>query len=424
MRLLAWRLFLPGVTLALLACSSPCQAQLVALPGILEGEQLKKINDIYGEVTTSSSGQAGKLIPAFLDSLSTVDQRGISQTYHQMRELLNDPSVVEALIQALKTNRAELASNILYHCRSYSSTGAVDFSLPQIQELALCLSSANPVVRKNICTLLNSVSPPNDTTLQTALIQVMTTDPSAQVRSAAASTLGHFGREVYFKNATPIADAFAKVLSEDANPQVRSAAASGLAQMGGKAAPAAAAVCKALTDNSSQVRYQALQCIVNIGPPCAPAVNELIDLWNAPADPYMHNSKDRLVQAFAAIGAPAATKAVPLIVSQLKERSSIHSVVTALTKMGPDAVSALPQMIKALDTPYAYDREAIARALGTLGPAAKPAVEALKKACRDERSAEGSGNADSAKRSAREALIRITGEAPAINNSTASNEGL
>lgn len=408
--------------LAALSLAQPASlAQLVALPGILEGEQLKRINDIYGEVTSSATGQAGKLIPAFLDSLSTVDQRAMSQTYHQMRELLNDPSVLEALVQALKTNRAELASNILYSCRSYGSNAA-DYTTPQIQELAASLSNPNATVRKNICSLLMNVSPPNDTSIQTALIQAMVSDPSAQVRQAAANSLGHFGREVYFKNATPIAEAYAKVLAEDSNAQVRSAAASGLSQMGGKATPAAKALCKALTDNSSQVRSQVLQSIINVGPPCAAAIPELIDMWNAPNDPYMHNSKDRLVQAFAAIGTDAAVKAIPLMATQLKEHNSVNAVAGAFAKMGPDAAPAVPQLVKALDTPYCYDRECVARALGAIGPAAKPAVEALKKACRDDRTAEGSGSADSAKRSAREALFKITGEAPNINNSTASND--
>lgn len=411
------------VAIALTLCTGMAsnevgQAQLVASPGILEGEQLKRINDIYAEVTSSASGQAGKLIPAFLDSLSNIDARGLSQTYHQFKDLLSDPSVVEALVQALKTNRAEIASNILTNGRHYGGT-TLDFTVSQIQELVMSLTSANANVRKNVVQLLSSVSPPNDNSVQMALINVMQTDPSALVRAAAASSLSQFGREVYFKNATPIAEAYAKVLSEDASVQVRSAAASGLSQMGGKAGPAAAAVCKALTDNSAQVRTQVLQTIINLGPACKSSLNELIDMWNAPPDPYNHQGKERIAQAFAAIGEQT-EKTVPLIASLLKDHNTLSGATRSLTKMGPLAAPAVPELIKALASAYAYDREEVSRTLGTIGPAAKAAVEPLKKSLKDERATGGYGTTNQAKQAAREAIMKISGEV--IKDPTNENE--
>ncbi len=390
-------------------------AQLVAIPGLFEGDHLRKVNAIYGELTSSPAGQAGKLIPSLLNSLSAVDQRALNQTYHQFRELLADPSVVEALIQELKTKNAELASNILVNSRNYG-TGALDLNNSNLQELVPALNSPSHIVRKNVAQLLSTVSTANDLSAQTALIKVLINDPVPAVRVAAAQSLGNIGREVYFKNASPIAQAFAKAIIEDSSPQVRSAVASGLAQMGGKAEPAAAAICKALTDNSSQVRYQVLQAIIHLGPACAASVDELIDMYNGPKDSYMSNNKDRIIQALSAIG-PEAKKAVPLIAEGLKERNTLANTARALAKFGPAAAPAVPELITALKSPYPHDRVEAAKALGAIGPAAKTALDALKAASSDDRSADGSTSyVSTARRAATEAIFLVTGESP--SNST------
>jgi HEAT repeat protein len=224
----------------------------------------------------------------------------------------------------------------------------------------------------------------------------------------AANSLGNIGREVYFKNAKPIAEAFAKSLTEDISPQVRGSAASGLSQMGAKAEPAAPALTKALTDNSSQVRYQVLQSIINIGPACSGCVDELVDMYNGPSDLYRTVTKDRIVQALGAIG-PAAAKTVPLMVKMLKDRSTAASAARALGLMGESASAAVPDLTKMLDSPFYQERDAAARALGSIGPKAKPALAALKRASNDDRMAEGNGNATGSKQAAKEAIFKIEG---------------
>lgn len=394
-------------------------AQLTALPGIIDGEQLKKVNEIYSELTSSAPGQGGKLVPALLDSLSTVDQRGQYQAYTQLRDLLKDPSVIEALVQELKTNKAEIASSLLANTRNYGSTQP-EFTAAETTELIFALKSANATVRKNVVQMLAGIQPPNnDTSVQTALIETMLKDPVAYVRTSAASSLSSLAREIYFKNAQPIAAAFSKVLQDDQSVQVRAAAASALSQMGGKASSEAAIICRALTDNSSQVRNSALQAVINIGAPCKAAEAELFDMWNAPVETTGYNqSRDRILQALISIGTPA-QKTAPLISTLLKEHNSVNGVIHVIQKMGDEAVAVLPALILVLDSAYAYDREEAARILGQLGSKAKAAVPALKKCSTDTRAVRGYGNADQAQRAAKEAIQSIEGEA---NRNTATEE--
>jgi len=393
-------------------------AQLVPLTGVADGEQLRRINGVFKEITTSPSGEAGKLVPALLDSLGNLDQNAMNQVYQQVQTLLSDPSVVEALVQALKSNNAETASGILANSRNVAGRaliggvfrhypeGNLDFTAAQVQEIILALGSENRIVRVNLAHVLGNVMLPADTTVQDALIRLLIGDPQSQVRTSAANSLATFGREVYFKNAAPIAMAFAKVLLEDASPTVRSAAAAGLAQMGGKAEPAAAALKKALTDNSSQVRAQVLQTVINIGPAGSACIPELIDMYNAPNDMYRNFTKDRVVQAFGAIG-PGALMALPLIVSQLKEHTSCMNAANAISNIGQAASPAVPELIKVLDSPYSGDRDAAARALGAIGPKAKSSLTALRKASDDERSADG--NHFHNKHTFTEAIMKIEG---------------
>jgi HEAT repeat protein len=379
-------------------------AQLVPLSGVSDGELVRRINGIFKELSSSPVGQAGQLVPSLLESLASLDQNNMYQVYQQLHVIMADQSVVEALIQALRGSRAETASGILANCRNYGNS--LEFTMAQTQEIINALASPSQTVRRNLAQLLSNVSLPADTSVQSALINLMATDSQSSVRAAAANALGNIGREVYFKNAAPIAQAFAKTLTEDVSPQVRAAAASGLSQMGAKAQPAAEALKKALADNSSQVRYQVLQSIINIGPPCSACVDELIDMFNGPPDLYRSVSKDRIAQALGAIG-PAAGRSVPLIAGLLKERSTAASAARALQGFGPAAAPAVPALVRLLESPFASDRDAAARALAAIGPTAKAALSALRKASSDDRNAEGSGSPTYVKQAVQEAIFKI-----------------
>jgi HEAT repeat protein len=394
------------LVLSFLSSSPPALAQLLPLTGATDSNLVRRINSEFKELATSPVGKGGRLVPALLDSLSGLEHNMMYQVYQQLHVIMGDPSVVEALVQALKTNRAETASLILANCRNYRTS--FDFSAGQTKEIISAVRTENSTVRQNLAQVLGSISLPGDSSVQETLIGLLQNDPQSQVRSVAAGSLANIGREVYFKKAAPIARAFADALTRDSSPEVRSAAASGLSQMGAKAEPAAAALLTALTDNSAQVRSQVLQSITNIGPACSGCVDELIDMFNGPSDLY-RSSRTQVAQALGAIG-PAAARAVPLLIPMLRDRSSASVACHALEGIGPDAVSAVPDLCKLLESPFVNDRAAAAKALGAMGAKAKSALPALRKASTDERNGDQPGNAFYNKQVVQEAIYKIEGE--------------
>lgn len=79
-----------------------------------------------------------------------------------------------------------------------------------------------------------------------------------------------------------------------------------------------------------------------------------------------------------------------------------HHAAYALASLGPEAVTAVPALIKALDDPEPTVRYPVALALGEIGPAAKEAVPALRKALDDRN--------DDVAHIAKRSLRKITGE--------------
>src|SRR5262249_12364066 len=59
-------------------------------------------------------------------------------------------------------------------------------------------------------------------------------------------------------------------------------------------------------------------------------------------------------------------------------------VIITLGRIGPNAKSAVPQLLNYLENPDSFIRAATARALGGIGPDAKEAVPALKALLEDE----------------------------------------
>jgi HEAT repeat protein len=169
---------------------------------------------------------------------------------------------------------------------------------------------------------------------------------------------------------------------------------------------------RALENPSGSVRREAATILARIGPKAAPAVDKLAAVLADP-DPSIRNA---VLMALASIG-PDSTGAIPQILAEMSDRNNSvrYSAIFALGKIGKTARQALPILEKNLQDSDAFlqtasawailqidakegqkratqclkplmnglaipdprVRNQVVKALGLLGPAAKPAVKAL-----------------------------------------------
>jgi HEAT repeat protein len=181
----------------------------------------------------------------------------------------------------------------------------------------------------------------------------------------------------------------------DPSEPVRAAAAQALSRIGPGAADVAS-LAAALASSDPYVAAFAAWSLGNLEAEAAPAVTEL---GRALARAEMN---DVVTRALSRIG-PAAAAAVPDLVRELGAANDVHRWRAARTlgRIGPGAEPALAALTAALKDPSGAVRMHAARALGRIGPAAKPAAAALQRT---------TGDRDVGVRdAAREALERIGG---------------
>ena len=129
----------------------------------------------------------------------------------------------------------------------------------------------------------------------------------------------------------------------DPSPEVRAAAATSLSQIGEANSAAIPALTKALTDGNSRVRAMAAMALRASGPKAAPAVPQLTAALQDSADSVRYFA----ASAIGAIG-PQAASAIPALVGRLSvkdERGFVFTAITtALANFGMNAKSALPDL--------------------------------------------------------------------------------
>jgi HEAT repeat protein len=238
---------------------------------------------------------------------------------------------------------------------------------------------------------------------------------SEKDREAAAWAITTFGPEAK-KEAVPV---LIDIL-EDLCPKYRAFGATELGNLGPTADSAVPALTRLLKDDNSEVRYDATEALRAIGAAAKSAVPALIPLlqdqgWYktrviaagalAEIDPKNPNIVPALglalgddmrevrASAAAALGrlGPGAKAALPALKKALNsQEEGQEDLIKVLVQIGP---AALPTLIELLEAEKPEIRCQAAAILGNMGPAARVAVPALRKALQDQEPAVRSATA-------------------------------
>lgn len=283
-----------------------------------------------------------------------------------------------------------------------------------------------------------AATPDMDATEMVAVpAKAVESDPSPEVRAAAANLLGQIGRAA--AEAIPVlraartwegaegkgivmAAAHAALLKiewpdGDAPPGERTrgsvygfirtlqteadaVAAEGLGKLGPGASEAVPALVEALATKDDAVARSAAWALGRIGPRAQEALPAIKGALKAD-DAYVR------ITAAAALAKidNAAIEPMPVLISALTTGQAGERVAAAnaAAEIGPRAKGAVAALIAVLKNGTPEERTASANALGTIGPNASPAAEALRSA----RTWEGSGHRGEVMLSAQRALLKI-----------------
>jgi HEAT repeat protein len=168
-------------------------------------------------------------------------------------------------------------------------------------------------------------------------------------------------------------------------PEVRARVASIIARIGPKAKQAVPALVEALADPEPETRNEVLFALGSIGPGAESAVPAVA---KALGDPDM-NVRYAACYALGSIG-PAAKSAKAALQRNLASPDEFLAMDSAwaLSRIDPgcteSAPKTVPLLVKGLEQPDAMTRLHAVESLGRLGPLAKDAAAALKKALEDD----------------------------------------
>ena len=158
-----------------------------------------------------------------------------------------------------------------------------------------------------------------------------------------------------------------------------------LGQIGPPAAPATGALAKLLADKHSRVAAEAALAIAKIGPGAKSAVPALVETLQRSDEASAH----ALVYALGRIG-PGAAAADAALLNLLKSSDGPLAVAAAwaLVQIHPasaeTAARTVPVLVAGLAAPLPHTRRAALETLAGMGPLAKDALEAVRKASADE----------------------------------------
>jgi len=268
----------------------------------------------------------------------------------------------------------ELKETDIKGARSYNDLGALDalrrIGSPAVEPLSNLLESPNFVCRYVAANTLGRMGPTAKSALP-KLVDLMNNEKKiVDVACEAAAAQVLIGGPI----AEPVA--FLEGLLSHEQALVRMTAARTIAQLGKPASSVVPKLVLALNDPDEGVRRVAIEALKRMGSAAKPAIKTL--------GPRLTDDQPSVRTAAAEIlrsMGPAVKEAVGDMSDALAgEDSNVRKLVAeTLTRLGPDAKPALPALIKALGTKEydAYQRTALADAIGAIGAAATSASPTL-----------------------------------------------
>lgn len=243
--------------------------------------------------------------------------------------------------------------------RSYASQALGQVGAPALPELLKLLRDPDTDLRYLASQALGMVGEP----ALPALVAVLR-EPDNDVRCNAARALGQMSA-----TAQPAIPALAP-LSKDPDAKLRSCVAEVLGRIGGPGA--LKVLVPLLSDSDRDVRWATLNALNPFGS----SAREAVPMVMALAKDDDSVTRGVAYRTLGKIGA-GNSKVVEMLRWAVRNDKSWIAIY-ALGELGPDAASAVPDLVVALkSTTGHYPRGTIALSLGNIGPAAKDAVPAL-----------------------------------------------
>jgi HEAT repeat protein len=332
---------------------------------------LGALNDTSNKVRSGALEALSRVDPTSQEAATAIarllndNDASVRKSAAYALRLMGGVGAVE-LAAALKNSDASVREN------AAEAIEAMDFTLSRLpptqkRQVAAALLSAitddNQRVRGNVglALALMKPDPPEIMPLLGALLR----DYRSDVRISAiyiAQKLGPAGKE-----AVPAILAALK----DPNSDVQRAAAEALVQIAPGSSEIGTALINALKESSESNRFYIALALARTDPRTTQVAPELIKALRSGSEPERKSA----VEALGAMGRPV----VPSLAITLQDENLFarRGAVEALLAIGADAYEAQQDLVGALRDQDASVREDAARTLGKLGPAAKDAVPPL-----------------------------------------------
>lgn len=263
----------------------------------------------------------------------------------------NDPKTIEPLIQKL----VSALENPSQEVRNDAVSALASIGKPAVSAVAATIGKHGPEVCYHAADALAEIGPDADGAVPTLLKSL--DDKDNRVCWHAARALGAIG-----SNAEAVVPALVDKLDAE-SPLLRGNVAMALARFGPESASAVPKLIPMLKDSDPNLRVAAARTLGAIGPAAEAAVPALDDALEDEVGTVTFAS----AEALGGIGKPA----VPVLAARLEDENLRPLVAAVLGEIGPDAVGAVPQLLKLLDSEERSIRVEAVLAISNMGPAAR-----------------------------------------------------